>query len=131
MEIGSIDSKTNIDSIQSTTTKVADDDFEKKLKLATESGEDAQLKEVCKDFENIFINMMYKQMRATVPESDYLQSDSATKIYNSMLDENLCEVASQKGIGIADMMYKQMSKQYLNQATSATTTSGGVIDEKK
>jgi flagellar protein FlgJ len=130
MEIGSINSNSTIDSAQTKSKQAADDDFEKKLKAAAESGDNEELKEVCHQFESIFISMMFKQMRATVPESDYLQSDSATKIYNSMLDDELCEAASKRGIGLADMMYKQMSKQYSNQGTSAVT-SGGVIDEKK
>ncbi|HEY5584835.1 MAG TPA: rod-binding protein [Ruminiclostridium sp.] len=130
MEVGSVNSKNALDSVQNTRAKSNDDDFEKRLRAAAEKGDDAELKQVCKEFEGIFVNMLYKQMRATVPKSDYLQSDSATEIYNSMLDDKLSEAASQKGIGLGDMMYKQMSKQYLKQEDS-TKTSGGVIDEKK
>jgi len=130
MEVGSVNSKKTLDSVQNTKTKSAADDFEKRLKAAAESGNDAELKQVCKEFEGIFVSMMYKQMRATVPKSDYLQSDSATEIFNSMLDEKLCDAASQRGIGLGDMMYKQMSKQYSKQEAS-TQTSGGVIYEKK
>jgi len=130
MEVGSVNSKNTLDSVQNTKTKSADDDFEKRLKAAAEKGDDAELKQVCKEFEGIFVSMMYKQMRATVPKSDYLQSDSATEIYNSMLDDELCDAAAQRGIGLGDMMYKQMSKQYGKQEDS-TQASGGVIDEKK
>lgn len=130
MEIGSVNSKNTLDSVQTTRAKSTEDEFEKRLKAAAEKGDDSELKQVCKEFESIFISMLYKQMRATVPKSDYLQSDSATEIYNSMLDDQLCDAASQKGIGLGDMMYKQMSKQYLKQEDS-TETSGGVIDEKK
>ena len=130
MEVGSVNSKNTLDSVQNTRAKSTEDEFEKRLKAASEKGDDAELKQVCKEFESIFISMLYKQMRATVPKSDYLQSDSATEIYNSMLDDNLCDAASQKGIGLGDMMYKQMSKQYLKQE-AALDTSGGVIDEKK
>jgi len=130
MEVGSVNSKNTLDSVQNTRAKSTEDEFERRLKAASEKGDDAELKQVCKEFESIFISMLYKQMRATVPKSDYLQSDSATEIYNSMLDDNLCDAASQKGIGLGDMMYKQMSKQYLKQE-DALDTSGGVIDEKK
>lgn len=130
MEVGSVNSKNTLDSVQTTRAKSSEDEFEKRLKAATEKGDDSELKQVCKEFESIFISMLYKQMRATVPKSDYLQSDSATEIYNSMLDDNLCDAASQKGIGLGDMMYKQMSKQYLKQEDTLDT-SGGVIDEKK
>lgn len=130
MEVGNIDSKTTVDSAQKASVKSSDDDFERRLRAAAENGDGAELKQVCKEFEGIFINMMYKQMKATVPKSDYMESDSATELFNSMLDEQLCTVAAQKGIGLGDMMYKQMSKQYLKNET-APKTSGGVIDEKK
>jgi len=130
MEVGNVNSKTTLDSAERTSTKATDDDFERRLRAAAENGDDAELKQVCKEFESIFINMMYKQMKSTVPKSDYLQSDSGTELFNTMLDEKLCDVASQKGIGLGDMMYKQMSKQYLKHGTAAQT-SGGVIDEKK
>ncbi len=130
MDVGSISSKTALEGAQYTQAQTTDDDFEKRLKAAAEKGDDSELKQVCKEFEGIFISMMFKQMRATVPESDYLKSDSATEMFNSMLDDKLCDVASQRGIGLGDMMYKQMSKQYGKQEVS-TQTSGGVIDEKK
>lgn len=130
MEVGSVNSKNTLDSIQNTQAQATDDDFEKKLKAAVQSGDDTELKKVCNDFENIFISMIYKQMKATVPQSDYLQSDSGTEIYNSMFDDQLCEVASERGIGLGDMMYKQLSKQYKTLESSNETT-GGVVDEKK
>lgn len=130
MEVGSLNTKNTLDSVQNTKIKSTDNDFEKRLKAAAEKGDDAELKQVCKEFEGIFISMMYKQMRSTVPKSDYLQSDSATEIFNSMLDDELCNAASQRGIGLGDMLYKQMAKQYSNQEVSSQT-SGGVIDEKK
>lgn len=129
MEIGGINSKNALDSVH-TRTKSTDNDFEKRLKAAAQKGEDAELKEVCREFESIFVSMMYKQMKATIPKSDYLKSDSATEIFNSMLDDTLVEAASKKGIGLGDMMYKQMSKQYKS-LNDSTDTGGGVIDEKK
>lgn len=130
MEIGSINLKNNVDSAQNTRTKTVDDEFEKRLKAAAEKGDDAELKAVCNEFEGIFVNMMYKQMRATVPKSEFLHSDSATEIYESMLDDELTKAASKKGIGLGDMMYKQMSKQYSKQE-EFSIASGGVVDEKK
>lgn len=130
MEVGSVNSIKNLNNAQNTSAKAADDEFEKRLKAAAESGDDTALKEVCKDFEGIFVSMMFKQMRSTVPKSDYLSSDSATDMYNSMLDDELCKVASKRGIGLGDMMYKQMSKQYGKQE-DLNQTSRGVIDEKK
>jgi Rod binding protein len=129
MDVGSINSKNTFDTARSTSSKVSEDDFEKRLREAAAKGDDSELKEVCNEFESMFVSMLYKQMKATVPQSDYLESDSATEMYNSMLDDKLCEVASQRGIGLGDMMYKQLSKQYKKEDPAAVT--GGVIDEKK
>jgi len=132
MGIGGIDvnAKGLVDSAQVNRTGVKADSFEKRLKEAAQKGDDAQLKQVCKEFEGIFLNMMYKQMKATVPKSDYLQSDYGTEMYDTMMDETLVEVMSQKGIGLGDYMYKQLARQYLK-ADSSEEAAGGVVDEKK
>ncbi|OPX43802.1 peptidoglycan hydrolase FlgJ [Ruminiclostridium hungatei] len=132
MGIGGIDvnAKSLVDSAQVNRTGAKADSFEKRLKEAAQKGDDAQLKQVCKEFEGIFLNMMYKQMKATVPKSDYLQSDYGTEMYDTMMDETLVEVMSQKGIGLGDYMYKQLARQYLK-TDSSEEASGGVVDEKK
>ena len=55
--------------------------------------------------------MMYKQMRATVPEDSLLgKKSNALEIFEDMRDTELMNsVAKAGGIGIADMMYKQLT----------------------
>ena len=130
MEIGNINSKSIIENATNSSSRVSDNQFEEKLRAAAAKGDDKELKEVCNEFESIFINMMYKQMKATVPKSDFLNSDSATELFQSMLDDELCISASKRGIGIGDVMYKQLSKQYTSVQTNGGTA-GSVIDEKK
>ena len=50
-------------------------------------------------------------MRDAIPKSDLLKS-SAEDIYQSMLDQEITKSASQRqeGMGIAEMIYKQFSK---------------------
>ena len=77
--------------------------------------EDAQqqkkLREACEGFEAMFLSMMYKQMRATVPESDLFgKKSNAIKIFEDMRDTELMNQAAKSGgIGLADMMMKQLS----------------------
>ena len=70
-----------------------------------------KLREACEGFEAMFLSMMYKQMRATVPETDLFgKKSNAIKIFEDMRDTELMMAASKAGgIGIADMMYKQLS----------------------
>lgn len=89
--------------------------FERKLKQAMENKDEELLKETCRQFEELFLQMLYKQMKATVPKSGLFSDSTQGEIFNSMLDESLMkEVSKAKGIGIADMMYKQLYKEMNN-----------------
>ena len=89
--------------------------FETKLKRAMEQKDEKALKEVCRNMEEIFLQMMYKQMKATVPKANLVSEGAGTEIFDSMLDETLMKEASTaEGIGLADMMYKQLYKNMNN-----------------
>ena len=70
-----------------------------------------QLREACEGFEAMFLSMMYKQMRATMPESGLLgKKSNALEIFEDMRDTEMMNAAAKSGgIGIADMMYKQLT----------------------
>ena len=79
---------------------------------AAKDQQDKELKEACKGFESMFLNMMYKQMRATVPTDDLFGDSNAKKIYQEMHDEKLMDgIAQGGGVGLADMLYKQLSRE--------------------
>lgn len=65
------------------------------------------LKPVTQQFEAIFLNMMLKTMRASVPESSLYNSE-AMKTMGQMRDMQLAQAMSSRGIGIADMMQQQL-----------------------
>jgi peptidoglycan hydrolase FlgJ len=89
--------------------------FETQLKSAIENGDEKKLKQTCQDFESIFLGMMYKEMRATVPKSDLIPDNSGTELYQGMLDDQLVQdaskVTSNQRLGLADILYKQLSQQ--------------------
>ena len=73
---------------------------------------DKELRKACEGFEAMFLNMMYRQMRATVPENTLFGESNALKIFQDMRDDELMKkVAAGGGIGIADMMYQQLKPQ--------------------
>ncbi|NSW89475.1 MAG: rod-binding protein [Firmicutes bacterium] len=89
--------------------------FEEKLKRAMENKDEKALKETCQQFEELFLQMMYRQMKATVPKSGLFSENISTEIFDSMLDESLMKEASKaNGVGLADMMYKQLYKKMYN-----------------
>ena len=65
------------------------------------------LKAAAKQFDAVFTQMMLKSMRdATPSDSPFDSHDSAT--FTSMLDQQLAQNMGAKGIGVADMMLKQL-----------------------
>lgn len=73
--------------------------------------DDAKLEKACHDFEAIIIQQMLTVMRKSVPKDGLFGSDGyAQDMYQSMNDENLAkQMASGKGIGLADTLYQQLS----------------------
>lgn len=114
MDIGNIN-RNSIDSLTNDATRSAaqavDNSFAKKLEAAVQNNDDKELKKASQDFEGIMLNMMYKQMKATIIKSDLIKKDAGTEIFESMQDENLMELASKTGsLGLAESLYKQLSR---------------------
>jgi len=83
-----------------------------KLKLQSKMESKSALKAVAAEFESIFMKMMLKSMRDASFGNPLFDSDSA-KVYRDMHDDQLAlDLSKQGGIGIADMMVKQL-EQYL------------------
>ncbi|HHU91032.1 MAG TPA: hypothetical protein GXZ22_08270 [Clostridiaceae bacterium] len=86
-------------------------EFESVLQKAFDEGDKKKLKDACDEFESIMLQILYKQMKATVPESEFIEKSSARAMFEDMLDETLMEKSSHRGVGISDMMYRQLSAQ--------------------
>lgn len=72
--------------------------------------EDTKLRAVCKDMESVFLNMLLTQMRRTVPKDGILGQSSQQDIMQSLLDSEMSKnMAQAGGIGLADMLYRQLS----------------------
>ncbi len=68
-----------------------------------------EIKKVAQQFESIFINQVFKEMRKTVPESGLFDS-YAMDMFQGMLDEEMSnELSKGNGLGLRDMIYKQLS----------------------
>ncbi|GAB2940570.1 flagellar assembly peptidoglycan hydrolase FlgJ [Hafnia psychrotolerans] len=78
------------------------------LKLAVQKDPQAHIAEVAKQFEGVFVQMMLKSMRSALPQDGLLSSDQ-TRLYTSMYDQQIAQNMSAKGLGMAEMMVKQMT----------------------
>lgn len=86
-----------------------DQAFEDVLKEAYSSGDKEKLKQVCKEFEGLLLQMMYRQMKRTVPESELMPASSGREIFQDMLDEEVVHNATQRGVGLSEVLYRQLS----------------------
>lgn len=67
------------------------------------------IREVARQFEGILMNMMLKSMRDTVPQ-DGITDNEQSKMFMGMLDQQLTSQLSQKGMGLTDVLVRQLSK---------------------
>jgi peptidoglycan hydrolase FlgJ len=79
------------------------------------------MEKVARDFESVFVNKLFESMRKGVPKSGLLDS-SAMKMYQSMMDQEMAKLMSiGKGMGIGEMVYKDLSR--LNKVSEVMTPS--------
>lgn len=88
------------------------------LRLQAQKAPDQALKQAAKQFETVFLNMMLKAMREATPQDGPFDSDQ-TRMFTSMLDQQLAEGIGQRGVGLADIMVRQLSRNLPN-ASAAT-----------
>jgi flagellar protein FlgJ len=80
-----------------------------KLKLAARENSPEAIKDVAKQFEAIFMNMMLKSMREATPQDNPFDNEQS-RTFTSMLDQQLSSNFASKGLGLADVLAKQLSK---------------------
>jgi flagellar protein FlgJ len=72
----------------------------------------ARLQKACQGFEAIFIDMVLREMRKTVPDDGLLPTSSATRTWRELFDNQLAEtLASKQEMGLAKMLYQQLQNQ--------------------
>ncbi|MCI9082345.1 MAG: hypothetical protein HFI70_08575 [Lachnospiraceae bacterium] len=88
-----------------------EDTLNSDLSTATED----ELMEVCKDFEAYFTEQMLKAMQKMIPESESVSSSTRQlqDYYKEQMVQGLAEQSAQgEGLGLAQMLYEQMKRNY-------------------
>ncbi|HEX7935145.1 MAG TPA: flagellar assembly peptidoglycan hydrolase FlgJ [Paraburkholderia sp.] len=94
-----------------------------KLGAQAKASPQAGMKMAAQQFDAVFTQMMLKSMRDATPQDGPFDShDSAT--FTSMMDQQLSQQMSQKGIGVADAMLKQLMRNQGLQVSGANGTRG-------
>lgn len=76
---------------------------------------DEELMDACKEFEAYFIEQMYKSMLKTIPksESSSAATDNMMDYYKDQMIQGIAkETTNQSGLGLAQMLYEQMRRNY-------------------
>lgn len=69
------------------------------------------MKKTAQEFEAIFVQQMFKEMRRTIPEGGLLPRGNAEEIFTSLQDmEAARQLTTHGGIGLAEMLTKQLNK---------------------
>lgn len=89
------------------------------LKRQAREDPKAGLQGAAKQFEALFLNMVLKSMRDATPQ-DGLFDNEQTKLYQSMLDQQLAQTLSARGAtGLAAMLEKQLGRNLTRPAGEA------------
>ncbi len=78
------------------------------LRVAAKKNSPEALKATAKQFEALFVNMMMKSMRDATPQDGIMDNDQS-KMFTSMLDQQMSQNIANRGIGLADMLVRQMT----------------------
>ena len=65
------------------------------------------IKAVAKQFEGLFLNMVMKSMRAATPQDGIMDSEQG-KMFTSMLDQQMSQNLAKRGVGLADVLTRQL-----------------------
>lgn len=69
------------------------------------------LKKLCQDFESIFINSLFKELRKSIPENGYLKHEMSMEIFHEMMDMEIArEMSKRGGLGLARLIYDQLQQ---------------------
>lgn len=91
-------------------------------KQFVETAESKKLHDACLDFEAILLNKLISTMRESIPDDGLFEKSFGEKMYQSMLDEEMASnMAHGKGIGIGELLYRQLSGAMKHSAAAGET----------
>lgn len=97
--------------------KEAERSFEQILGNSQLNKDDEKLKEACREMEAYFIQQLFKTMKTSTQLGEgIITKGQHEEIFEDMLiEEQSKEATKAGGIGLADMLYKQLSKEFASE----------------
>jgi flagellar protein FlgJ len=79
------------------------------LRLQAKQNPELAAKGAAQQFEAVFLQTLLKSMRDATPQDGPMDSEQ-TRAYTSMLDQQMAQSLSARGIGLADVMLRQLTR---------------------
>ncbi len=79
-----------------------------RLRHAAKDNSPEALRAAAKQFEALFMNMVLKSMREATPQ-DGLFDSQQSRMYTSMLDQQISQTMAARGVGLAEVLIRQLS----------------------
>ena len=93
------------------------------MRAQARDGDSEALSGAAKQFESVFVQMMLKAMRDTVPEGGLFESEQSD-FYEGMFDQQISlNIANGKGIGLAEVIERQLSNMKVGTASDTAIDS--------
>lgn len=109
--------------LDTTATLALDTQSLEQLRAQARQSPDQALKAAAQQFESVFLNMMLKSMREATPQDGMFDSEQ-TRMFTGMLDQQLAQSMASRGVGLADIMVKQLSRSMGGQVESSKWGAG-------
>lgn len=79
---------------------------------AAPPGDDSQgLRQLCQDFEALFVHSLFQQMRNTIPEDGFFERDMSMDFFEEIMDMEVArEMARKGGFGLGEHLYQSLRK---------------------
>lgn len=79
----------------------------------------ARLQQAAQDLEAVFINELFKAMRATAPSQGILSQDPGQELFTGMLDERLSRIHAERAQSeLSQALYRQLSRRLPDAGTA-------------
>lgn len=90
-----------------------------RLRQSAQQNSPEALQAAARQFEALFLNMVMKSMREATPQDGMFDSQQS-KMYTSMLDQQVSQSLASRGVGLADVLIRQLSNQAGSPAVPGT-----------
>ena len=82
-------------------------ELKRKSRDGGSEGQGRALRQAAGQFEAVFMNMLLKSMRESLPKDGAMDSDT-TRTFTGMYDAQIAQKLADKGVGLADMIVRQV-----------------------